>query len=717
MNAEPIETAQGYYDALTSSYLNHRNDENAKCKEFRIVLEHFFEEYVVPDQPENTTFAELQAIWNQRVGDSMLNRLITNIRVDLNHVVHGDKSVTDKGWLDYYFKACVNIIYRVSGEDPDERTMSAFGRFNGKYLESLNEQQRDIILDDARIVYVNAGPGSGKTHLLVYKIVDLMVRLKSEARIVAMSYTRSSAASLSAKLMRTADGLNLLRESVPYSGTIHSYCLNSLKDYYRQKGARFDYSIADEDEIEEMVDDIYYVLNGVYEREAIAVALRKPDEIEDERLRSVAKERKTMYSRISVGEILSLYYNQLKTDENFVEWTRKNVNFLLVDEAQDLTAENYMIFDVLLEKIPDLKLFLVGDPRQNIFGFLGGSYRNLNEFLKKYEGSTSQKYLSYSYRCPQEILDFTNTMEFTDCDNVMLTSISGTHGKILVNGYDDEYEEAKSVVKYIKDKGDYANTAILAPRLRPLSKIVSELNAQGIAFVVKGGSNSVKPHIQAFCCMNKFVETNGRSIGAANNLCEKLEMPKCRTLQEFCATKIGAALSRLNTSFQNSNITYKELADSFEKLCREYLPGGDREEQNNDFQKLRECIVSKSSSPKGFSKIFKYYRRQFESREVYFRSTGTSAQPVTISTIHSAKGLEWDNVILPCMSDNYFPYKKTMDSVDSDERQDGLNTDRKLLFVAVTRAKKELAVTYSSMIRDSRTNTRASRLLGALALM
>ena len=717
MEDTSMQTAGKYYDELTSKYLNHRNDENAKCKEFRIVLEHFFKEYVEPGQPGSATFSDLQALWYKRVGDMMLNRFITEIRVDLNHVVHGHKSVTEKMWLDYYYKACVNIVYKVSGEEPDERTMSAFGQFNGKYLDSLNEQQRDIVLDDARIVYVNAGPGSGKTHLLVYKIIDLMVRLKRDAKIVAMSYTRSSAASLSSKLMKTADDLNLLRECVPYSGTIHSYCLNSLRDYYRQKGSKFDYSIADADEIEEIVDDIYCVLDGKYKKEAIAAAFKKPDGIEDEKLRSVVQERKTMYSRISVGEILTLYYTHLNTIADFVAWTRNNVNYLLVDEAQDLTVDNYMIFDVLLQHIPDLKIFLVGDPRQNIFGFLGGSYKNLNEFLDKYEGSISQKYLSYSYRCPQQILDFTNTMEFADCDNIMLTSNSKVDGKIFVSEYDDEYEEARSLVKYIKEKGDYANTAILAARLRPLSKIVAELNAQGIAFVVKGGSNSIKPHIQAFCCMNKFVETNGRSLGAANNLCEKFELPKCKTLPEFRATEIGKELTRLNTSFQNSNISYINLMREFVTLCRKFLTGGNRQEQDDDFKKLGECVISKSNSPKSFSKSFKYYRHQFEALEVEFKSTGTSSQAVTISTIHSAKGLEWDYVILPCMSDNYFPNRKMMDSVDPDERQDGLNTDRKLLFVGVTRAKKELVVTYPSMIRDSRTNTRASRLLGALALM
>lgn len=132
-------------------------------------------------------------------------------------------------------------------------------------------------------------------------------------------------------------------------------------------------------------------------------------------------------------------------------------------------------------------MFLVGDPRQNIFGFLGGSFDNLEQFLKKYKGQISQKALSYSYRCPQKILDFTNGMTFSDCDNIQLTSKSGETGSITVNDYDNEYDEAKATVDFIKQRGSYNGIAILAPRIKTLGPIADELNSQGIRFVVQGG--------------------------------------------------------------------------------------------------------------------------------------------------------------------------------------------------------------------------------------
>lgn len=710
-------SAQLYYGQLTEAYLDRRNDEDAKCKNFRVVLEDFFRNHVCPGEPDTTTFFELQKLWHDATGDWPLNRFVSSVRVDLNDIVHGHKHVKSKEVLDYYFKACVTIVYRVSGAEPDDRTKAAYGLFDNAYLSEVNEQQRDAILDAKRIIYVNAGPGSGKTRLLVYKVVDLMAKEGGDAKIVALSYTRTSAKSLGDRLQEAADRLNLVRPTIPYSGTIHSYCLNCMKEYRAHNGGKFDYSIADDSEIDEIVEDIFYGLDGAYERESIKQVVLKPETECDASLREAISERKDIYNRITVGQILSQFYRELESNDDFVKWCGERMNRLLVDEAQDLTIENYQIFDLLLRKLPGLKVFLVGDPRQNIFGFLGGSYKHLDEFLKTYEGEVSMRYLSYSYRCPQKILDYTNTLLFTDCDNIALTSLSEEEGTIRVQGYEDEYEEAKGTVSYIIERGDFGKIAILSPRLKPLSKIVDELNNADISFTVKGGSNAIKPHIQAFNCMNRYVESRGKAIGAANNLCEKIEKPKCRTLKEFGQTEVGTHLNTLSLTYNNGNMAYVELARKFVGLCRKYLPFGDKAEQDEDFKKLYSLVIKQSTTPADFSRLFKTCRRLFESSEVDFKSTGHSSEVVTISTIHSAKGLEWPCVILPCMSENYFPNKKLQDNVDPEERLDGLNTDRKLLFVGVTRTMKDLVVSYPTMLRDTRTQTKASSLLGALALL
>lgn len=710
-------TVQSFYDRLRNAYLSNENSNDAKMWQFRLVMEDYMNYLVAPDSPnEKLQFKQAQEIWLEQTKNYRLDHEITFVRKAMNNVVHGNKSGTPDRDLKVYFDSCVLIINLISGEMPDKATLAAFGKVDQNYLEELNPQQRDIILDTARIVYVNAGPGTGKTHLLVYKMLDTLVREKEKAKIVSMSFTRSSAASLSEKLAAESMRRNVTKYYLAYSGTIHSYSLNSIKQYLSTKGRPFEYLIADDSEFEDIVDDIFFTLEEKYDKEVIREFLKKPDEAENEELKQMIEEKKSLYKRISVGEILDLYYKMLNEDEEFAQWTTDNMNYLLVDEAQDLTMENYRIFDLLLTRNPNLRLFLVGDPRQNIFGFLGGSYKYLDEFLSKYKEELSQKDLTLSYRCPQKILDFTNGLSFSDCRNPQLKSNVKQEGTIEVKSYGDEYAEAEAIVEFIKTLPDPNGIAVLFPRLRPLAKIVDKLNEEHIAFRVLGGGRIIKPHIAVFSYMCKIVETDGRSLGAANNLCGRLEMPKCRTMKEFFATGIGREIARLNKAYQSKNISYLELARSFVILCRRYIQDGDKTEQNADFKKLYDAVIKKTDSPKGYARSFKYYRNAFSSLEVEFKSEAESKDAITISTIHSAKGLEWDTVIIPELTESGFKNGRANEEVSPEEREEAANTDLKLLYVAVTRAKDRLLMTYPNYLADSRAETKPLRMIRSIIL-
>ena len=217
--------------------------------------------------------------------------------------------------------------------------------------------------------------------------------------------------------------------------------------------------------------------------------------------------------------------------------------------------------------------------------------------------------------------------------------------------------------------------------------------------------------------MNRLVETKLKALGTANKLCARLEIPKCKTMPEFLNTEVGKEIKKLGSRYEAGNIQFIELERGFVKLCRQYFNSASKDEMDADFQRLYNMVIVKSDSPKGFSYHFKHYHKQFISLDADFKSTGTTEDAVTLSTIHSAKGLEWDCVIMPCMCDHLFPDPKRQEDVDPDERHDGINTDKKLMFVAVTRSKKDLILSYPCMIRDSKMQARPSRLLGSLMLL
>ena len=94
---------------------------------------------------------------------------------------------------------------------------------------------------------------------------------------------------------------------------------------------------------------------------------------------------------------------------NFANWILQSVELLVIDEAQDLTEGNFKIFEIMMALKPTLKLFMVGDPRQNIFEFNGGSYKYLADFMTAHAEESENKYLSISYRCPSSVLNFVNS--------------------------------------------------------------------------------------------------------------------------------------------------------------------------------------------------------------------------------------------------------------------------------------------------------------------
>ena len=580
-----------------------------------------------------------------------------------------------------------------------------------QHLAGLNDQQREAVLCRHDIVYVSAGPGTGKTHMLTSKLVDFIVSSDKPQKIVALSYTNTAARQLGERFEKKIRQCGITAEYSFFNGTIHSFCYRMMKQFGESS---FDYVILDEEEITELAQEIGEHYDGKYPIGQILSCLRYPkkgDALSDE-----ITSLKEAYKVISIQDILTRFIRMMDESAAFRLWIQDKVSVMAIDEAQDLSDLNYAILDRLIDAIPRLKVFLVGDPRQNIFGFLGGSYKYLDEFLSKYKEELSQKDLTLSYRCPQKILDFTNGLSFSDCRNPQLKSNVKQEGTIEVKSYGDEYAEAEAIVEFIKTLPDPNGIAVLFPRLRPLAKIVDKLNEEHIAFRVLGGGRIIKPHIAVFSYMCKIVETDGRSLGAANNLCGRLEMPKCRTMKEFFATGIGREIARLNKAYQSKNISYLELARSFVILCRRYIQDGDKTEQNADFKKLYDAVIKKTDSPKGYARSFKYYRNAFSSLEVEFKSEAESKDAITISTIHSAKGLEWDTVIIPELTESGFKNGRANEEVSPEEREEAANTDLKLLYVAVTRAKDRLLMTYPNYLADSRAETKPLRMIRSIIL-
>ena len=186
-------------------------------------------------------------------------------------------------------------------------------QIQASYLAGLNEQQRDAVLCKSDIVYVNAGPGTGKTMLLTSKLVDIIQNSEQPEKIVALSYTNSAARLIGVRFKEKLTMFGISKEYSLFSGTIHSFCYRMLKQY----SDTFDRSILDDDELMELAEDISRKYSEKFTAKQIfACMCAKKTNLPPEVIRMVS-EVKSAFKVISVQDILVLFIKALDEDAGF----------------------------------------------------------------------------------------------------------------------------------------------------------------------------------------------------------------------------------------------------------------------------------------------------------------------------------------------------------------------------------------------------------------
>jgi DNA helicase-2/ATP-dependent DNA helicase PcrA len=402
-----------------------------------------------------------------------------------------------------------------------------------------------------------------------------------------------------------------------------------------------------------------------------------------------------------------MFYDQLSNDKEFADWILASVDLLVIDEAQDLNESNFMIFNRLLELKPAMKLFLVGDPRQNIFEFNGGSYEHLNKFLSRYQDDVALRNLSVSYRCPESVLGFVNSFSFIDCENIPLRS--DVAGSIRVISFPDTRSESESIIDSITNIGDLDTCAVVSPNIKGLSDIIECLNNNSIPYVVFGGKRKLKSHI-------KFINNLLRILYNYN---EKGILSVCRVLKIDVKTQpVGAPrhFSPKELFFRNSyGRQLREIQKEYDRLewklpvlidvlVDKMLPSGMYSEPEiaDDYRKLK-SIVSGYKTIKEYLDAFTVDKERFicfYDKDFVDSITETDGPCLTLSTIHSAKGLEWKHVFLIGMYDLNFPGIKKYSNKTIEKQERYLNTKKKELYVACTRASQQLRVSFPLIVED-----------------
>lgn len=607
---------------------------------------------------------------------------------------------------------------------------------NLSYEKVLNKAQLEAVMTTEGPVLVIAGAGSGKTRTIVYRVARLIELGVPPSSILLLTFTKKAAKQMLERAARIQDE----RCRFVVGGTFHSFANRILRRYSREIGFRNGFSLIDRSDTEQIISSIISDIgkNRRFPKKGtVADIISKSantgrsieDILKDEyehfiefadqikKIELLYREYKKAHSLIDYDDLL-IYLKKLLEVEDIRERISDQFRYIMVDEYQDTNRIQADILEGLcfLHK----NIMAVGDDSQAIYSFRGADFRNMFDFPKRFPGTKIIK-LEENYRSTQPILNFTNALmkhairSYTKC---LYTRRKGGKKPEIVNAR-SESEQAKFVCSYIKEqiKKGYSlkDIAVLFRASHHSFELEAELSRQRIPYVKYGGFKFLESaHIKDFLSYLKaFLNRDDviswtrilllvRNIGpaAARSIYEWMkekEVP-AEDIKDWPGMKERySELKRLSELF--SNLSKASSPKDAAQLTLEYYTAI-LQEKFDDWPRRKKELEQLVLMAERYRSLKSFIDDLFiEPPESPDDLSEKKDDLLTLSTVHSAKGLEWAIVIIICASEGRFPLLKARQSVEEIEEE------RRLMYVAATRAKDHLVICYpggelSSFIRE-----------------
>jgi len=572
---------------------------------------------------------------------------------------------------------------------------------------------------------VIAGAGSGKTRVIEYRVLNLVQNGVDPASILLLTFTRNAS-----RVMLSRASAHDPRCSMVEGGTFHSFAYKVLKRYGKALGLTSPFSILDESDAIDAVGkcsgdiniserDRKFLKKGTI-RNIISMSINKHGSVEEiiekeyphlaeysEYIKNV-KSRYVKYKReknyLDYDDML-VYLKKLLQDDGIRRQVASKYKYIMADEYQDT---NKLQGDISYLLARDHKnIMIVGDDAQSIYGFRGATHKNIMDFPIMFPGCAIVK-LEENYRSTQPILDAANSV---------LSEMSTKYAKRLVSNlkhkgprpqmwfFNDAYEEAAWIVKKmdeLKDDGISFEKQCVLFRSSYISIVLqAELNKRGISYQLMGGMKFYESaHVKDVMAHLK-IAANPKDELSWHRALELIEGIGPKTSGKILKDINAGSLDKHEKGFKYSNgiQRFKLLIES---LSDEKTRVGDKFEAALDYYspilKLKFDDWNTRINDLETLKKISYRYDSLEDLLSDFAielpdSHGGSHQPEhkkqpTLSTIHSAKGMEWDVVFLIGLIDGVFPVSFSL----SDE--EGVEEERRLFYVGLTRAKDRLFITF-----------------------
>lgn len=616
--------------------------------------------------------------------------------------------------------------------------------------DSLNDRQKEGVFTTEGPVLLLAGAGSGKTRVLTHRIVYLIEEQNVDPwNIMAITFTNKAAGEMR---KRVDDLVGAGSESV-WVMTFHSTCVRILRRFGDRLGYDNNFTIYDTDDSKSLMKDICKRLQidtKYLKEKAIlsAISSAKNDNIgvDEYRVSAIGDYSKQKIAlayaeyqdalkknnALDFDDLLVKTVELFKTCPDVLAGYQRRFQYIMVDEYQDTNTVQFELIRLLADAHHNL--CVVGDDDQSIYKFRGANIRNILDFEKHYPEAAVIK-LEQNYRSTQNILDAANSVIANNKgrkEKALWTS--GECGSLIhFRPHDNAFGEAEFIADEIahkcrKENLPYSSFAVLF-RTNAQSRLLEERFVyEGIPYRLVGGVNfyarkeikDLMSYLKTIAggrddlAVKRIINVPKRGIGAST-LSKVEEYALSKDMSFFdalreadkipglqrAASKLLSFVTQIGVLAAKVKImgiagTLKELIDSVSYI--DYLREEDDDEKVEErMQNIDELISKITAFEENSEDPSLGAFLQETALMTDLDNTEDGENRVVLMTLHSAKGLEFDNVYLAGMEDGLFPSYMSIATGDTSEVEE----ERRLAYVGITRAKKELTLTYakSRMIR------------------
>lgn len=592
-------------------------------------------------------------------------------------------------------------------------------------LDTLNETQLEAVKITDGPLLILAGPGSGKTRVITYKIAYLLEQEKAKPwEVLAITFTNKAAKEMKERLH------NLIEEDIKgmQISTFHSFGLRVIKEYYDFFGLDRTFTIIDESDSISLIKKIIKELNfdekkyipraiknkisgaknELLNPEGFKVFARTPYDEDVVKIYKKYEEKLKRNSSVDFDDLLMLPIELFRKDKEALEHYQNRYKYVFIDEYQDTNEAQYLLSKMISDKYKNI--CVVGDESQSIYSWRGANYKNILNFEKDYKNA-KVILLEQNYRSTKTILEAANSVIKNNKEkkDKHLWTLNGKGSKIKYLRCYDEKDEILNIIntiKKFKSEGiPYKEMVVLYRTNAQSQSIERGFIENTIPYKVVGSYayfnrkeikdlvaylrliNNEKDDVSLIRAMN----APKRGIGAKT--IEKLEL----NANENNVSIFDSITSGKELAFKNLILDIKEkMKDkSFVDLVELVLDESGLKDEYKEKTIENESRLENLEEFKSIARNFEDYNPGATLEEFLIeislisdvKEASDCDEVVTLMTMHAVKGLEFDVVFITGLEEGLFPHSNSM----FDESE--LEEERRLFYVAITRAKKVLYLT------------------------